>query len=119
MQDAANTYEAARARFGAASREHTAAALAYRAREIGDAEFLQARARMEAASAECDAAEAALIRSRTRTPLYRVCWRSNFGLSSARSGLIHTLEGARELVETNANSSDHWIEDAAGNVVAL
>lgn len=53
-------YEAAYARFNAASAQLRKAQIAYRARKIGDDEFLAARSAFIAAGAELDAREAHL-----------------------------------------------------------
>jgi hypothetical protein len=55
---AAAAYEASLIAFRAASRDEHAAAADYHARKIGDASYLAARAKREAAGKACDAAEA-------------------------------------------------------------
>jgi hypothetical protein len=46
---------------------------------------------------------------------YRICWRFA-ACPTTRSGYIHTLEDARELVDegNHDRSGSHWIEDENG-----
>jgi hypothetical protein len=64
----AETYEAISARTTAASREFAAATQKYRARQIGDAEFLAAKAKHDAAQADFDKAFTAEQRKPTPIP---------------------------------------------------
>jgi hypothetical protein len=60
-------YDAALETFRAASRKYTVTSKAYHAREIGDAEFLAAKAAFKLAQVACDVAETNFINACNET----------------------------------------------------
>jgi hypothetical protein len=79
-------YEAAMKHFREVSEAHRAVTMQYRARAVGDKEFLESKAKLNAASKEADAAEAALSHEKM---LVSKDVTTSTGLMTPQAGVTH------------------------------